>query len=110
METGTSAPGQGQKLLLIDDDAPLRRNMARALEKEGFTVALAASVKEAYEVASEFQPDHAVVDLNLSDGHGMELIGGLQGVRPGIRPAAGRGHRQRRRARRCAVIRGGGRI
>jgi two-component system response regulator RegA len=86
METGANAAGgQGQKLLLIDDDAPLRRNMARALEKEGFNVAVAASLKEAYEVASEFQPDHAVVDLNLSDGHGMELIGGLQEVRPGIR-------------------------
>ena len=58
METGAGVAGaQGQKLLLIDDDAPLRRNMARALEREGFTVAVAASLKEAYEVAAEFQPD-----------------------------------------------------
>jgi two-component system response regulator RegA len=80
-----SSVGDGKKLLFVDDDAPLRRNMARALEKEGFTVALASSVHEAYEVAGEFQPDLAVVDLNLGDGHGMELVGGLQDLRPGIR-------------------------
>ena len=81
------AAGQlaGQKLLLVDDDAPLRRNMVRSLEKEGFVVAAAAGLKEAYEVAADFAPDLAVVDLNLQDGHGMELVSGLQQLRPGIR-------------------------
>jgi two-component system response regulator RegA len=81
------AAGQaaGQKLLLVDDDAPLRRNMVRSLEKEGFVVAAAAGLKEAYEVAADFAPDLAIVDLNLQDGHGMELVGGLQQLRPGIR-------------------------
>jgi two-component system response regulator RegA len=81
--TGPASP-RG-KVIFVDDDAPLRRNMARALEKEGFAVAVADSLKQAYDVAAEFEPDFAVVDLNLGDGHGMELVGGLQGVRPGIR-------------------------
>ena len=33
-----TAPGAGRKLLLVDDDAPLRRSMARALERRGFQV------------------------------------------------------------------------
>jgi two-component system, response regulator RegA len=86
MEAAAAVTGrQGQKILFIDDDAPLRRNMQRSLEKECFTVALAATLREAYEVASDFQPDYAVVDLNLSDGHGMELVSGLQEIRPGVR-------------------------
>ena len=33
-----TAQGAGRKLLLVDDDAPLRRSMARALERRGFQV------------------------------------------------------------------------
>jgi two-component system response regulator RegA len=82
---GAAGAGVGRKVLIVDDDAPLRRNLGRALEREGFVVAGASGLKEAYEVAGEFQPELAVVDLNLRDGHGMELVGGLQQMRPGIR-------------------------
>ncbi|MFO1074289.1 MAG: response regulator [Geminicoccaceae bacterium] len=74
-----------RKLLLVDDDAPLRKNLVRAFEREGFEVATAASLKEAYEVAADFCPDFAVLDLNLNDGYGMELIGTLQELRPQVR-------------------------
>ena len=57
----------------------------RAFERENFEVATAGSLKEAYEVAGEFAPDFAVVDLNLQDGYGMELVGALQDLRPGVR-------------------------
>ncbi|HET6468746.1 MAG TPA: response regulator [Geminicoccaceae bacterium] len=73
------------KILLVDDDAPLRRNLLRALEREGYAVAAAGSLKEAYEIAGEFAPDYAVLDLNLEDGHGMELVNTLQDLLPGIR-------------------------
>ena len=78
-------PGVKRKLLLVDDDAPLRKNSVRAFERENFEVATAGSLKEAYEVAGEFAPDFAVVDLNLQDGYGMELVGALQDLRPGVR-------------------------
>ena len=84
-------PGQqrqlpaGRRLLLVDDDAPLRKNLVRAFEREGFEVGTAGSLKEAYEVAGEFGPDFAVVDLNLQDGYGMELVTALQDLRPGVR-------------------------
>ena len=74
-----------RKLLLVDDDAPLRKNLVRSFEREGFVVATAGSLKEAYDVAGEFAPDFAVVDLNLQDGYGMELVGALQELRPGVR-------------------------
>ena len=73
------------RVLLVEDDASLRRNLAKALEREGYAVAIAGSLREAYEVAGDFAPDHAVLDLNLEDGHGMELIGALRELRPGVR-------------------------
>jgi two-component system response regulator RegA len=78
---GTSAV----RVLLVDDDAPLRRNLVRALEREGFAVATAASLKEAYGVAAETPPDCAVLDLNLEDGHGLQLLDTLKELRPGCR-------------------------
>ena len=86
--TTGAAPGgaqQARKLLLVDDDAPLRKNLVRAFEREGFEVATAAGLKEAHETAAGFCPDFAVLDLNLHDGYGMELIGALQELRPGVR-------------------------
>ncbi len=84
-ENTTPAEATARRLLLVDDDAPLRRNLVRSLERLGFVVATAASVREAYEVAGEFLPEFAVVDLNLEDGHGMELVESLQELRPGLK-------------------------
>ena len=39
---------ESRKVLLVDGDAPLRRNLARAFERDGFEVATAASLKEAF--------------------------------------------------------------
>ncbi len=63
-----------RKLLLVDDDAPLRRNLVRGLERCGFAVAAAGSLGEAFVLAADHVPDYAVLDLNLEDGHGMQLV------------------------------------
>jgi two-component system, response regulator RegA len=84
--TSSAHVGGGvRKVLLVDDDAPLRKNLVRAFEREGFTVATAGSLKEAHEVAGDFAPDHAVLDLNLHDGYGMELVTALQELHPEIK-------------------------
>ena len=40
-----------RSLLVMDDDAPLRNRLARALESRGFKVKTAAGVQEALEIA-----------------------------------------------------------
>lgn len=84
-ETSGAAAGSAGKVLLVDDDAPLRRNLVRAMERFGYEIATAGGLREAYDVAAQFEPEFAVVDLNLADGHGMELVETLQQLRPGIR-------------------------
>ncbi len=70
-EAASARPGP---LLLVDDDPGLRRTFERLLERRGFTVRTAGSLDEAYAVLEDFTPSFAVVDLNLADGHGMDLV------------------------------------
>jgi two-component system response regulator RegA len=85
-ERGMAAAEAGAtRVLVVDDDAPLRRSLVRTLEREGFQVATAGSLKEAYDVAAEVLPDCVVLDLNLEDGHGLELLQTLKELRPSCR-------------------------
>ena len=61
-------------LLIVDDDNPLRDRLARAMEKKGFIVTQAESVKKGISQAKNTSPAFAVVDLRLGDGSGLEVI------------------------------------
>ena len=90
---GTPAPsgaeatalGAGRQLLLVDDDAPLRRSMARALERRGFQVLPAEGVAEARALAREHRPEFAVLDMRLAEGSGLDLVRTLRELRPETR-------------------------
>jgi two-component system response regulator RegA len=80
-----TAQGAGRKLLLVDDDAPLRRSMARALERRDFQVLAAEGVAEARALAREHRPEFAVLDMRLTEGSGLDLVRTLRELRPEIR-------------------------
>jgi len=63
-----------KSLLIVDDDNPLRDRLARAMEKKGFEVTQAESVKKGINQAKNRPPAFAVVDLRLGDGSGLEVI------------------------------------
>ena len=69
---------EDKSLLLVDDDNPLRQRLARAMEKKGFTVTQAESVKSGIEVVKSKKPAFAVVDLRLGDGNGLEVVKEIQ--------------------------------
>ena len=81
----TAARGAGRKLLLVDDDAPLRRSMARALERREFQVLPAEGVAEARALAREHRPEFAVLDMRLTEGSGLDLVRTLRELRPEVR-------------------------
>jgi two-component system response regulator RegA len=63
--------GDDNSLLILDDDAPFRQRLARAMEKRGFTPVLAESVAEGLAAVRSNPPAYAVVDLRLEDtGYG----------------------------------------
>jgi two-component system response regulator RegA len=72
-------------LLIVDDDAPLRRRLQRAMEERGYSVTTADSVAAGTAAATVAPPAFAVVDLRLGDGSGLEVVAALQKARPGAR-------------------------
>jgi two-component system, response regulator RegA len=80
-----AALGAGRKLLLVDDDAPLRRSLTRALERRDFQVLAAEGVAEARALAREHRPEFAVLDMRLAEGSGLDLVRTLREQRPEVR-------------------------
>jgi two-component system response regulator RegA len=67
--------GADRSLLIVDDDEPFRRRLARAMEKRGFDPVVAAeSVAEGLSAARANPPAFAVVDLRLEDGNGLDVV------------------------------------
>ena len=63
-----------KSLLIVDDDNPFRERLSRAMEKKGFEVLQAESVKKGLETVKINKPGFAVVDLRLGDGNGLEVV------------------------------------
>ncbi|QDY69963.1 ActR/PrrA/RegA family redox response regulator transcription factor [Qingshengfaniella alkalisoli] len=72
-------------VLLVDDDEPFLRRLARAMEKRGFEVETADSVAAGRAIATARPPAYAVVDLRLGDGNGLDVVEVLRERRPDSR-------------------------
>ncbi len=77
--------GEDASLLLVDDDEPFLRRLARAMEKRGFEVEMASSVAAGKAIATARPPAYAVVDLRLEDGNGLDVVEVLREKRPDAR-------------------------
>ena len=69
-----------KSLLIVDDDNPFRERLARAMEKKGFNVTQAESVKKGIDSLKITKPAFAVVDLRLNDGNGLEVVKEIQNL------------------------------
>lgn len=72
----------GLSILVVEDDPLLRRQVAAALEQLGADVTSAGDLRAARQFARDLDFDFALLDLNLPDGCGMELLkeGALTGT------------------------------
>ncbi len=77
--------GEDKSLLLVDDDEPFLRRLAKAMEKRGFEIETAGSVAEGKAIALSRAPAFAVVDLRLEDGNGLDIVEVLREKRPDSR-------------------------
>ena len=77
--------GPDRTLLLVDDDEPFVKRLAKAMEKRGFLPDTAQSVAEGRAKAQANPPAYAVVDLRLEDGNGLDVIETLRERRPDCR-------------------------
>ncbi|MBO28245.1 MULTISPECIES: ActR/PrrA/RegA family redox response regulator transcription factor [unclassified Sulfitobacter] len=77
--------GPDPSLLLVDDDEPFLKRLAKAMEKRGFSVETAGSVAAGRAIATARPPAYAVVDLRLEDGNGLDVVETLRDKRPDAR-------------------------
>lgn len=84
------------RVLLVDDDDPLRAVLTGALRAEGYQVLAAASGREALELAERVEGGIAVLitDLVMPGIGGVDLAERLQRRRPGIRVLYITGYRE----------------
>jgi len=77
--------GPDRTLLLVDDDEPFLKRLAKAMEKRGFEVEIAGSVAAGKAIATARPPAYAVCDLRLEDGNGLDVVEVLREKRPDCR-------------------------
>ncbi|MFZ1469795.1 MAG: ActR/PrrA/RegA family redox response regulator transcription factor [Paracoccaceae bacterium] len=84
-EDMTAQIGPDRTLLLVDDDEPFVKRLARAMEKRGFIPETAESVAAGKLIAQTRPPAYAVIDLRLEDGNGLDVVETLRDKRPDCR-------------------------
>jgi DNA-binding NtrC family response regulator len=70
------------RILVVDDEEPIRRGLARIISGLGHHVELAITAEEAIDKATVSPPDLVITDLQLPGRSGLELIADLneQGI------------------------------
>jgi DNA-binding NtrC family response regulator len=71
-------------ILLVDDEAGIRLGLRRFLEANGYRVQEATSCHEAELTFRTLAPDAAILDLQLPDGTGIDLVPRLKGIAPEV--------------------------
>jgi DNA-binding NtrC family response regulator len=64
----------GMSILVIEDDALLRKRLGAHLERVGADVTAVATLAEARRVLASASTDAAVIDVHLPDGRGTDLL------------------------------------
>ena len=72
----TSPPRRPATVLLVDDEAGLRRVLERFLERHGYRVLSAGTAEAAYDLLASEMADALLLDLPVALGLAREFIAG----------------------------------
>lgn len=70
-----------KRILLVDDDALLRRSLAFNLERAGYSVTTAANAEDGLAIVRKDRPELVVLDIGLP---GMDGLDALRNMREGL--------------------------
>lgn len=73
------------RILVVDDEKPLRDILELTLNSDGFQVVTAANGNEAIELARMMRFDLVITDLIMPEKEGIETIMELRALAPGIK-------------------------
>lgn len=102
-----ATPARGLRVLVVDDDADVAQSLALLLEVLGYRVATASTGAQALELAADFAPRVALVDIGLPDMDGLVVARRLRAQYPTasrllLVAVTGQGHEEARRRTREA--------
>ncbi len=78
--------------LVVDDDAATTEAVAELVQREGFATEVAGSLKDARAQMNRLPPDVMLIDLELPDGEGLDLVRELKESRPAVEAVVITGH------------------
>jgi DNA-binding response OmpR family regulator len=64
----------GMKLLIVEDEKALADSLSSYLQQESFVCEIASSYMQALQRIEQFDYDCILLDINLQDGSGLELL------------------------------------
>ncbi len=67
------------KLLIVDDEGPLRLLYEKEFTEEGYEVVIAGDGREAVEKIEEETPDLVILDIQMPEMDGLEAMGRILG-------------------------------
>ena len=67
------------RVLVVDDEAPIRRALSTNLKARSYEVDLASTGEQALDLAARNHPDVVILDLGLPGMDGIEVVRGLRG-------------------------------
>lgn len=73
------------KVLIVDDEQPMRASLGELLQSEGYQTMLADGAVSALEQTSGGHPDIAIVDVRMPGRGGLDLIQELRDISPKLR-------------------------
>jgi DNA-binding response OmpR family regulator len=68
------APSESPLVLIVEDDAGVRRPLEKFLQMNEFTVVTAETADDAIDAIHEHHPVAAIVDLRLARGSGRDVV------------------------------------
>jgi two-component system, cell cycle sensor histidine kinase and response regulator CckA len=85
--TSKELAGHNERILLVEDEAEVRRVTRTMLEQHGYIVIEAESIKEAKAICKQQQGNFALVfsDVVLTDGSGVKLVDNLKEEWPALK-------------------------
>lgn len=86
------ATGPRARILVVDDEAPLRRIAEYQLAQAGYEVALAEDGRRGLDLAADFRPDLVITDLRMPGLGGEQLVDELLRRDPGLPVVVVTGH------------------
>lgn len=85
MTVGRAGHMEGKKILLVDDEENILTIFRLVLESKGYKVDTASTAEEALKKVGLNKYNLCLLDLNLPDMHGTELVRQIHQIDPGMK-------------------------